>query len=312
MPVLLVLAVFLTATVFPFLGMVMGLVSPAPLIYIYLQRGRTVGLAAIGIVSFMILLLLGLKSATVFFAEYAVLAMIMAETIRLRQPIGNSILLSALGSAFVSGLCLFIFFSSNGKPPEEMFQEHLKENLEQSLTALKGMGKSQAELDSVRAVADQMVKILAASFPAFLVVGSLICAVVNFNLIRFLQARSGLAALELMGRFSEWVLPDQLVWLFIFSAGSFFLPDEGFRVVGLNVFMVMLGIYFFQGLAIVTHFLESKAAPVFLWLIVFVLVFTQPVVMGVVAGLGLFDLWVDFRKFKTDKSGQDADGDDEE
>ena len=107
-------------------------------------------------------------------------------------------------------------------------------------------------------------------------------------------------------------MPERLVWLFIFSAGSLFLPDEEFRVVGLNVFMVMLGIYFFQGLAIATHFLESKAAPVFLWLIVFILVFTQPVVMGVVAGLGLFDLWVDFRKFKTDKSDQDVENDDEE
>lgn len=290
----------------------MGLFSPSPLIYVYLQRGRVVGLAAIGSVSLVILLLMGLKSALVFFAEYAVLALIMAETIQLRQPIGHSILLSALGSAFVSGFFLFVFFSSSGKPPEEMFQQHLKENLEQSLAALKGIGKTPAELDSVRVAAEKMVRILAASFPAFLAVGSLICAVVNFNLIRFLMARTDKAALELLGKFSEWVLPDQLVWLFIVSAGSFFLPDDVLRMIGLNVFIVMLAVYFFQGLAIVTHFLEGRSAPVFLWLIIFILALTQPIIMGVVAGLGLFDLWVDFRKIRTPDQEPDDHDEDED
>lgn len=310
-PAGLVLAIFLVSLVFPLMGVVMGMISPTPLIYVYLQRGRSAGLATIGVVFLTILLLMGVKPALIFFAEYAVLATIMAESIRLRVPIGNCVLLSAISSAALSGFLLFLFFADKEMSLADLFQQQIRGNLEQSIETLKGMGKSQAELDTMKGLVEKTAQTFAATYPAFLAVGSLICAVVNFNLVRFLLIRLSRATPDFMGKFSGWVLPDPFIWLFIFSAGSFFLPQNEIQVVGLNLFILTIAVYFLQGLAIVVHILEAKAIPLFLWFVVFILVMTQPLIMGIVAGMGLFDLWVDFRKIKSPKPDTD-DRDDEE
>lgn len=296
LPILLVLAVFAVGLVFPPLSVVMGIVSPAPLIFVYLQRGRQVGLVAAGALFLMILALMGIKAAAVFFAEYAVLAAIMAETIRLRFTMQKSVLFSALGSAALSGVLLFLFFAGKEATLTDLFQQQVREQAESSLETLKGMGKDKAELDSMRGVVEKASRLLAVSYPAFIVLGSLICAAANYTLVRFVWLRMYGEAPMFAEKFSGLVLPDQLVWPFILSAASFFLPGDELFALGLNVFVVMLAIYFLQGLAIVVHVLETKTVPVFLWILALVLIFTQPVIMGVVIGLGLFDMWADFRK----------------
>jgi len=67
---------------------------------------------------------------------------------------------------------------------------------------------------------------------------------------------------------------------------------------GLNLFVIMLVIYFAQGMSIVTHFLKARKVPVFLWIALFILIFAQPLFIGLVAGIGVFDIWVDFRKIR--------------
>ena len=68
---------------------------------------------------------------------------------------------------------------------------------------------------------------------------------------------------------------------------------------GLNVFLVMLCIYFAQGLSIIVHFLKVRKVPTFFWFVLFILIFVQPLLIGLVAGLGVFDIWADFRKLRT-------------
>lgn len=306
-PVALVLIIFFSTLVVPALGVVMGLVSPAPLIFVYLQKGRQVGSIAIGVVLLMILLLMGTRPMFIFCAEYVVLTVTMSESVRLRVPIANCVLLSALGSAIASGLLLMQIFASREISLAETFQREISENLAQSMAALKGMGKSQAELDSMKGLVDKIAQTFAVFYPAFLAVGSLFCASVNFSIVRFLLTRVNRIAPDFMEGFSGWVLPEHLVWAFIVSGGAFFLSESGLRVLGLNVFIVMVAIYFLQGLAIVVYTLEKKAVPGILWFLVMTLIITQPLVMGVVSGFGLFDLWVDFRKLKPVPDDNDTD-----
>ena len=68
--------------------------------------------------------------------------------------------------------------------------------------------------------------------------------------------------------------------------------------VGLNLFIVMMVIYFAQGMSIVVHFFKTRKVPVFLWFIFFILIFAQPILIGLIAGIGVFDIWVDFRKIR--------------
>ena len=68
----------------------------------------------------------------------------------------------------------------------------------------------------------------------------------------------------------------------------------------------MVVVYFAQGISIVIHFLKARKVPVFLWFIIFILIFAQPLLIGLVAGMGVFDMWVDFRKIRSPISSEES------
>lgn len=82
------------------------------------------------------------------------------------------------------------------------------------------------------------------------------------------------------------------------SAAALFLGQGVIADAGLNVFLVVFVIYFTQGLSIVVYFLKARNVQVFFWFVLFILIFVQPLLIGLVAGLGVFDIWADFRKLR--------------
>ena len=80
---------------------------------------------------------------------------------------------------------------------------------------------------------------------------------------------------------------------------ALFLGQGIVAEVGMNLFVMMMVVYFAQGMSIVIHFLKARKVPVFLWFVLFILIFVQPILIGLIAGMGVFDIWVDFRKIRS-------------
>jgi uncharacterized protein YybS (DUF2232 family) len=66
---------------------------------------------------------------------------------------------------------------------------------------------------------------------------------------------------------------------------------------------VVFLIYFFQGISIVSFYIKKTKIPVILRYLLYWLIFFQFPVNLLVAGAGLFDMWVDFRKLGTKLTG---------
>jgi uncharacterized protein YybS (DUF2232 family) len=82
----------------------------------------------------------------------------------------------------------------------------------------------------------------------------------------------------------------------LIGAGLVGLLQRGaLGTLGLNVFIAALGVYFLQGLAVVQNLFEVKGFPVLFRVAAYLLLFLQLPVMLLVAGLGTFDMWFDFR-----------------
>ena len=61
-------------------------------------------------------------------------------------------------------------------------------------------------------------------------------------------------------------------------------------------FFTILTIYFFQGMGIVAFFFEKKQLPRSFRIMLYALIALQQVLLLVIIGLGVFDLWLNFRK----------------
>ena len=285
--------------VFPPLGALVGVLSPFPIIFLYLQRGRQVGIILIALIFVMLLLLVGANQAMLFLAEYALMALLMGEMIRFRLPGDRCIAISALASGLVSIVLLLTLFGDQDTSVKGFFEEQIRAHFSQSMKAFESVGENKTEVEEMKAFAERTAEVFAASYPAFLFIGSLISTAANYALIRIAWMRFYGSGLFLGRAFSEWVCPEILVWGFILSGAALFLGQGMVADAGLNVFLVMLCIYFAQGLSIIVHFLKVRKVPTFFWFVLFILIFVQPLLIGLVAGLGVFDIWADFRKLRT-------------
>ena len=284
----------------PPLGVIAGIFIPAPLILIYLRYGKQVGLISIAVIFVGLLMATGAQRAILFVTEYAILAVILGETIRWSFPYEKSILFGTLGSVVLSGLLILIIASGQDTSLVGLFEEEFRKGAEQYIKTLEGIEKNPQEIEALRKIADRITELFAVSFPALMVVGSLAVATINYLLVRWLWLRY-----YRIDPFFEDVdltrllLPDQWVWMFIIATGFSLLAVGYLQALGLNLTIVMVVLYCLQGLSIVLHLLKTKNITKFFWFLAFFLIFTQPVLLGLVGGLGLFDIWIDFRKLRT-------------
>lgn len=158
----------------------------------------------------------------------------------------------------------------------------------------------------MKAFVEKTVGGFATSYPAFVLVGSLVSAMANYGLLRLVWGRLYGPGLFSNRTFSEWICPENLVWGFIAASLALFMGQGMVADVGLNLFVIMMVVYFAQGMSIVIHFLKSRKVPIFFWIVLFIFIFAQPLLIGLVAGLGVFDIWVDFRKLRNPLPDQEG------
>lgn len=97
-------------------------------------------------------------------------------------------------------------------------------------------------------------------------------------------------------RLMDFRLPDIMIWFtmlsFLLSFIDYAPPTVG--LVSMNVFNVLMGLYFFQGLAVMEmSFLAFRIGPI-LRLLIYILVVGQ--LFFLLSIVGLIDYWVDFRQ----------------
>ena len=112
-----------------------------------------------------------------------------------------------------------------------------------------------------------------------------------FNLLLAFRTVPGFLSRAFWGSFRN---PEWLVWPTIFSAGLYIYGEHALYYIGMNGLKVLLLFYGFQGLSIVTYFLNRRQIfglirAVIYGLLIFVL---SPFAFA----LGFFDLWFDFRR----------------
>ena len=175
---------------------------------------------------------------------------------------------------------------------------NLNEILHQSLdNILKQMPSTQEPsswLSGVKIDAQFLINQLP-SMMAILVLSSLAFALILDRRVAFLAGlRFERAAAGI--RLLEFRMPDFMVWVAMFSFLLSFLKMDNpwVSVIALNIFTVMVGAYFFQGLAVLESAFAHYRIGFLIRLLIYVFVVGQ--LFFLLSVVGLVDYWVDFRR----------------
>jgi uncharacterized protein YybS (DUF2232 family) len=91
------------------------------------------------------------------------------------------------------------------------------------------------------------------------------------------------------------------VWAVIGFGVLLALPVGPVKYVGINCLIVLMLIYFFQGIAVISFYFQKKKSPTFLKVFCYGLIAVQIYFLILVVGLGFFDHWINFRKLEMQK-----------
>jgi uncharacterized protein YybS (DUF2232 family) len=177
----------------------------------------------------------------------------------------------------------------------------LTQQLESAVRVQEKMGLSQESLELLKEQAPQIIEMMLRLLPALLFLSFALVVLINILYVgrRFPERREQWFSLPFL---REWKTPEPLVWGLIASGFVLFVPGfAGLRALAMNVLVVIGACYFAQGLAVIAFFFHKNNVPRFLRGLTYVLIIFQQIFTLLVVGLGLFDLWGDFRRLGKNK-----------
>jgi uncharacterized protein YybS (DUF2232 family) len=137
-------------------------------------------------------------------------------------------------------------------------------------------------------------EVLQVVYPAAYVIFGGVIVLANAGLLGGYLARRDPGWLD-GGEFEEIRWPLALAVAFVLSGLAVLAPF--LRPAAYNVLLVLAFFYALQGLAVVAYYARRLAAPPILRIGVMVLVLVNPWAPQILALVGLFDTWLDFRKW---------------
>ena len=173
-------------------------------------------------------------------------------------------------------------------------------NIEQTVALYEKMEVSQENIYLISNSLDQIQYVLVRIIPALVIASILFVSWTSLLLAKPIL-KAGKLFYPDFGTLNLWKAPDFLVWGVVVSGAMLLLPDRDLKIVGLNGLLVLMIIYFFQGIAIVSFYFEKKRFPRILRVFLYTLIGLQQLVLFLVIGLGFFDMWLNFRKFEVKK-----------
>ncbi len=294
--------IFVVSIYIPIIGFFCSLFMPLPLLFYRLKLGRKAGVVLFSVtVIVMTALLDGLSIDMFFFVGLLFLGFVLGEFFELNLSIEKTILYSC-GSVLLSGLVILLIYSNMaGKNIGVLVSGYVKQNLELTMVLYQSMGMSEESIRVISNSLEHIQYVLVRIVPAMVVISTFFVAWTSLLLARPLLKKKSLFS-PTFGSLQQWRSPEFLVWGVIGCGLLLLFPSKAIKILALNGLLILMPVYFFQGIAIVSHFFNKKKFPRFLRLFLYGLIALQQLLLLVVIGVGFFDIWLNFRKMEIKNS----------
>jgi uncharacterized protein YybS (DUF2232 family) len=296
------LVIFSISVLMPVVGFVFSVFIPLPILVYRAKLGRWLGVVVLLItIAVMGLVAGGLTMDVFFFSGLMLLGFSLSEMFEKELSVEMTVA-AACGIVLATGLAAILVYSAvSNTGVIHLVSTYVTANLELSLKLYRDIGIPQETIDAISGSLDRIQYVLVRLLPSLAAASTLFVAWTNLIAARPIMARFGVAVPD-FGRLNRWRAPDPLVWGVIGCGIIMLLPATGIRLIGLNGLMVLLTIYFIQGIAIVSFFFEKKKLPRPFRAALYTLIAFQQLLLLVIICIGLFDMWINFRKIAPDKN----------
>jgi len=292
---------FASGRLFPVLGVPLSLLTPVPAVLLGLRHGRAALLAAVGVSALALAALTTPRHAVALLLEFALPGLLLAESLR-RTTRSEGAVIGVAGLLTLGAFGVLLLESAAWRQPLAVLEQHVLALVAEAERLLANLGLPSEGGPAAGSARSALGPFLVMAFPGIFFAGNVLTAWGYVLLLGGFIRRWPVLVPGQVPEWWRWELPEQLVWAFIGAGGLYLTGWPGLQAAGLNGLIVLLALYFLQGLSIAAFVFRRYQLPRTLGALSVVLLLFQPLLALVVAGVGLFDIWFSFRRLSFPRS----------
>jgi len=283
----------------PPLGIFSGILAPFPAAYNRLIHGRLSSLIVLLGSTTIISALFGIFAGALYLGMCGMISVLMPELL-LRGISGSRVLFwTTAANLMMYSIGLAVYSSVSNINLQQLIATEISGSLQQAVALYEKGGVTGEDLEFLKRSMTIASDLLMRLYPALITVMLVIIAGSNMLLVKTTTSRSVTLNIDDFATFKN---PDLLVWLLIVCGFTLLLPLSLITTPALNILLIITVLYFFQGMAVVSAMIKKYSVPSLLRIFLYTMLIIQPYLLALVAGIGIFDLWVDFRTPKTQEN----------
>ncbi len=285
---------FLSSVFIPVVGVAVAFFCPVPIVILGMKHGFRRGLTGTVVASIIVGLLSGPFQALWMFMGFGFVGLGIGVLVAMGKSAIEVLIYGSMISLSSKVVLVLLSLALFGVNP---FSIDIKQ-MEHALTSALSVAGSSVD---VKLLVSRWLTIMQIAVPAIFLLASIIDTFLAYIVSYKVLKKMHISMPQLLP-FELWALPRSMFWGFV--AGILFAwmgrGDVGnlwYRI-GINVQIVFSIAFMIYGMSILYFWLKKVKMPkVVAWIIVVVTVL-QPFLSQLLVFLGIFDLWVDFRKIR--------------
>lgn len=279
-----------------FQSVVFTLFTPLPQMFCYLRLGRWAGLS-IPFIVFALFSLAGREAGFSYFLQFGLPGILVSEAIRKGYSVERSFFIAVSAVLVLSLASLAFVASEKGVSSSDLVASFVEKVLDETISFNEKALASKDQAREFKLAAPIVVEIVSSLYYSLAAIA--IMVTLWLNVIGLTRISRSMGLTPPFGILSKWKAPEHLVWGAVAGGMALLSGNDLAEQFGLNLLLLLFVIYFFQGMAIISHLLKKREVSAFLKGAAYILAVWYFSV--IVALIGLFDIWVDFRKLSPAK-----------
>jgi len=275
------------------MGAALNLLTPVAAAYLGMRFGLRTGFVVVAVVTLLLVDLAPLYTLTAYLALFGVGSLLLPYLLQRQQPWDRAVFVSVAGAIVATLVMAMVALTASESGFNQLIGQVVQAEVDQAMQIYREAGMSESQLQEMQGLVDGLASFIEQTFYGLFIAGVL---AIQFVCLAILQ-RLKKDHYQIAGTpFTEWRLPAGLIWLLIVAGFATFAPLESLALIGRNLLAILLPLYFLQGLAVVSCYLQRKAFSPAIKGLIYALVFILNPMPLIITGVGVFDLWIDFRR----------------
>ncbi len=297
--ILLYVLIFAGMYAIPLTGVTTWLFLPLPVLFYRLKTGRNGGII-IMLTSLAILMLVTRNISIImfYFGSLLMTGFVLGECIENHFSIGKIMLFTCL---VVFGFCflgVFIYSAIQGQEIQDLVSGYIANYHALSGEFFSELERLYPEMNLDRQMFEKENSAILMAAPGIFINSYLTMLWLNILLMKKILFKKGIVV-KTIENLNRWKAPDHLAFGLIALAVLVFFTSGVLKFIAVNLLIILLFVYFFQGIAVVSFFFQKKRTPFAIRFFFYLMIAILPQFLLLIIGCGLFDTWINFRKLDT-------------